>query len=232
MPKPKASFKFPSELRFDLVSRDWVVIATGRAKKPAMFRKEGRAEPRLSQKDCPFCKIETQERPVFVYRHGQKINGFQENHTVIPKDWTTALIPNKYPAFLPHPELDASFEDKLYQRMNAVGYHELVVTSDHDKSLALLPQDWVKEVLDTYQERWLQLMKKDFVSYISIFHNHGKEAGASQPHPHSQIITTPLIDVDLKQALANSERYFKEKGEMRLLRYDPLGEENKKASRF
>jgi UDPglucose--hexose-1-phosphate uridylyltransferase len=211
MPKSKKLFKFPSELRFDLVSRDWVVIATGRAKKPALFKKEGRLESKVSKKDCPFCKIETQKKPIFIYRQGQKINGFQEGQ-VIPWDWTTALIPNKYPAFLPHPDLHESFEDKLYQRMNAVGYHELVVTGDHDKSLALLPVERVKEVLDTYQERWLQLMKKDFVSYISIFHNHGKEAGASQPHPHSQIITTPLIDVDLKQALVNSERYFKEKG--------------------
>jgi UDPglucose--hexose-1-phosphate uridylyltransferase len=211
MPKSKKLFKFPSELRFDLVSRDWVVIATGRAKKPALFKKEGRLESKVSKKDCPFCRIETQKRPIFAYRNGERINNFQEGQ-VLPKDWTTILIPNKYPAFLPHPDLHESFEDKLYQRMNAVGYHELVVTGDHDKSLALLPVERVKEVLDTYQERWLQLMKKDFVSYISIFHNHGIEAGASQPHPHSQIITTPLIDVDLKQALVNSERYFKEKG--------------------
>jgi len=54
-------------------------------------------------------------------------------------------------------------------------------------------------------------MKKPFVNYISIFHNHGPEAGASQPHPHSQIITTPLIDIDLEKALLNSQRHFKKK---------------------
>ena len=32
--------KFPSELRFDLVSGDWVVIATGRARRPETFKKD------------------------------------------------------------------------------------------------------------------------------------------------------------------------------------------------
>ena len=42
MVKKNKKVKFPSELRFDLVSRDWVVIATGRAKRPEAFRKEKR----------------------------------------------------------------------------------------------------------------------------------------------------------------------------------------------
>ena len=46
--------KFPSELRLDLVSRDWVVIATGRAKKPEMFRREKKKREADSQKLCPF----------------------------------------------------------------------------------------------------------------------------------------------------------------------------------
>jgi UDPglucose--hexose-1-phosphate uridylyltransferase len=75
--------------------------------------------------------------------------------------------------------------------------------------LALLPLWQVKEVIDVYQKRYLDLMKIPYVSYISIFHNQGAEAGASQPHPHSQIITTPLIDVDLKKALLNSDKYYK-----------------------
>ena len=100
---------------------------------------------------------------------------------------------------MPHPDFDKKIEGNLYQTMNAVGFCELVVTRDHAKSLANLSQEQVKEVLDAYQERYLNLMKKKFVNYVSIFHNHGAAAGASQPHPHSQIVTSPLIDVDLKR---------------------------------
>ena len=56
--KKKGSIsKFPSELRYDIVSKDWVVIATGRAKRPETFKKERRIEEKLSKKECPFFQI-------------------------------------------------------------------------------------------------------------------------------------------------------------------------------
>ena len=191
MIRKKSKLKFPSELRLDLTSKDWVVIATGRARRPGTFRKERRIKIKIPKEKCPLCNLETQRKPVLIYPN-------------------TIVIPNKFPAFLPQPKWEKRIEGNLYQTMNAVGFCELVVTRDHDKSLALLPLKNVKEVIDSYQERYLNLMKKKFVNYISIFHNEGAEAGASQPHPHSQIITTPLIDVDLRKALINSEKYFKQ----------------------
>jgi len=202
--KPK--IKFPSELRFDLVSRDWVVIATGMGKRPEMFKKEKRKEIKIPKEKCPFCNIETQEKPVLIYVQGKK---FRENE--IPKNWTTVVIPNKFPALLPYQSLGKKKEGKFYQTMNAVGFCELVVTRDHEKHFPHFEISKVKEVFDCYQERYLDLMKKPFVNYISIFHNHGEAAGASQPHPHSQIITTPLIDADLQKALLNSQNYFKKR---------------------
>ena len=127
----------------------------------------------------------------------------------IPKGWTTLSIPNKYPAFIPSHELNEKIEGNMYQTMNAVGFHEVVITRDHIKQLAQFPVDLVKETIDVYQQRYLELMKEKFVNYVSIFHNHGLEAGATIVHPHSQIITTPLIDTDLRRALANSKKYFK-----------------------
>jgi len=190
MIKKRGKFKFPSELRFDSISKDWVVIATGRARRPEMFKKERRVKIDIPKEKCPFCNLETQEKPLLIYPN-------------------TVVIPNKYPAFSPQPKWEKKIEGNLYQTMNAVGFCELVVTKDHKKSLARLSIENIKEVIDSYQERYLELMKKPFVNYVSIFHNEGAEAGASQPHPHSQIITTPLIDVDLQKALSNSEKYFK-----------------------
>jgi len=205
MIKKFKKFKFPSELRLDLISKDWVVIATGRAKKPEMFKKEKRIEVKISKENCPFCNIKTQERPVLIYCQGKKL----PLNTKISPNWTTIVIPNKFPAFLPYLKLEKKTEGNLYQTMNAVGFSELVITRDHKKSLPLLSIKNIKEVIDCYQERYLELQKLSFVNYVSIFHNEGIEAGASQSHPHSQIITTPLIDIDLQKALSNSERYFK-----------------------
>ena len=205
MIKKIKKLKFPSELRFDLISRDWVVIATGRAKRPEMFKREKRIEIKVPEKICPFCNTKNQEKPILVFVQGKKVyleKGF-------PKNWTTIVFPNKYPAFLPQPKLEEKIEGNLYQTMNAVGFCELVATRDHSKHFPHFKISQVKEVFDTYQERYQELMKKSFVKYISIFHNHGEEAGASISHPHSQIIAIPLIDVDLKKALSNSQNYFK-----------------------
>jgi len=201
--RPK--IKFPSELRFDLVSKDWVVIATGRAKRPEMFKKEKRREIKIPPKLCPFCQIESQEKPLLIFSKAKEM----PLDKGIPKDWTTIVVPNKFPALLPSPKLEKKTEGKFYQKMRASGFCELVVTRSHQKHFPHFTISQTKEVFAAYQKRYLDLMKKTHVNYISIFHNHGAEAGASQPHPHSQIITTPLLDVDLQKALVNSGEYFK-----------------------
>ncbi len=194
--------KFPSELRLDVNSKNWVVIATGRAKRPEMFKSK-RKTTVPPKKDCPFCDIEKQGKPILVYSNGKKKSG--------AKGWTTIVIPNKFPAFIRGEKLDRKKENSLFEKMNAVGSHEVVVTRDHRKSLALLPKSHVKEVIDVYADRFRDLIGEDLISYVAIFHNHGPEAGASVYHPHSQIIGIPLIDSDLEGALKRAKNYAKTK---------------------
>ncbi len=196
--------KFPSELRLDLVSQDWVVIATGRARRPETFKQEIGNTKESTEKNCPFCHIETQGNPVLAYCKGKEISLDKG----IPENWTTIIIPNKYPAFIPSPELNETEEGGIYKKMNAVGFNEVLVTRDHKKHIAQFSSEETKEVFDAYQKRYLDLMGEKFVNHISIFHNHGKEAGASIAHPHSQIITTPLIDVDLRGSILRAKEYY------------------------
>lgn len=196
--------KFPSELRFNLVSKDWVIIATGRGKRPTLFKKKRKEKTEILKKECPFCNLTPASKPTLIFPFNLDLNS-QKSF----KKWTTIVIPNKYPAFLPFQKLEKRMENNLYQTINAIGFCEIVITKDHQKTLAFLSIEKAKEVFDAYQQRYLILMKEKFVNYISIFHNHGKAAGATQSHPHSQIITTPLIDIDLSRALLNSKNYFK-----------------------
>ena len=201
--------RFPSELRMNRNSGDWVVIATGRARRPDSFKKEKRQRKRVPKKDCPFCNIKNQEHPTIFYNNGKEVP-FKEGD-VFPKKWTTVVLPNKYPAFIPSDKLDRRACDGLFETMNAVGFHEVIITNDHDKSLALLPKEHVKEVIDVYAQRYIGLIKKEIVNYVSIFHNHGPEAGASIYHPHSQLIAIPLIDIDLKNALSKAKKFKKDR---------------------
>ncbi|NQU82629.1 MAG: galactose-1-phosphate uridylyltransferase [Parcubacteria group bacterium] len=201
--------KFPSQLRYDTISKDWVVIATGRGKRPEKFKKEKRTDNCLPKDKCPFCKIETQETPTLIYNKGKDL---EYKKGIIPEQWTTIVIPNKYPAVVPSGQLDEHIEGKLFKTLNAVGFHEVVVTESHTKQIAEFSVSQIKEVMDVYQSRYLSLKDKKFVNYISIFHNHGREAGASICHPHSQILTTPLVDASLNRTLETSQNYFKDTG--------------------
>ena len=57
-----------SELRFDLVSKDWVVIATGRARRPETFFQQKREKFEEPKERCPFCQTKNQERPLLTYQ--------------------------------------------------------------------------------------------------------------------------------------------------------------------
>ncbi|OGZ34166.1 MAG: galactose-1-phosphate uridylyltransferase [Candidatus Portnoybacteria bacterium RBG_19FT_COMBO_36_7] len=187
-----------SELRFDLVSKDWVVIATGRARKPETFKNNGRAKEEGLEKDCPFCHIETQAPPVYIYPDDKE-------------KWEVVVFPNKYPAFSEGNQLHERAVGP-YQVMDGLGFHEVVVTRDHRQNMAQFSAQKVKLVIDAYQERYLEMMNEKHINYVSIFHNNGKEAGASMVHPHSQIIAMPVIDPDLRRSLDGSRIFFENHG--------------------
>jgi UDPglucose--hexose-1-phosphate uridylyltransferase len=178
-----------TELRYDLLTNDWIIIAPKRSLK------------NKTEKECPFCNIKTQKKPVLIFNKGKKVKDL--------KEWTTIVIPNKYPVFDLKTKIQETKENRFHLKINSKGFHEIVVTRDHDKPMAKLSIEKIKEVIDCYQERYSQLNNYDFVKYILIFHNHGKDAGASQAHPHSQIITAPLIDKEFNNILFNTKEYFK-----------------------
>jgi len=187
-----------SQLRQDLVTGDWVVIATGRAKKPEDFASAAREiEKKEEEKECFFCFPEKtqQEKDVLMYQNGEG-------------DWSLRVFPNKYPAFA-RSRIPKHFEEGPYFGMDGTGYHEVIVTRSHEKSLALLDNLQVLEVLDAYQERYIDLMNKKSVNFIEIFHNHGLKAGATIKHPHSQLMAIPVVSPYIKGELDGAENYYR-----------------------
>ncbi len=185
-----------SELRQDLITGDWVVVALGRGKRPGEFVKKREAYPPLEDK-CPFCFPEEtgQEKDVLIMKRADG-------------DWSLRVIPNKYPAFSRNQPLKHR-EEGPYFAMSGVGHHEVIITRDHLRQIANLDPIEVAEVIDAYQDRYLSLMSKKSVNYIEIFHNHGREAGASIEHPHSQLMAIPVISPGIQLELDGAEVYHK-----------------------
>ncbi len=187
-----------TELRQDLVTGDWVVIATGRAKKPEEFAANKRVViEEDSTKPCFFCHPEEtgQEEDVLMYQTAEG-------------EWSLRVFPNKYPAFS-RGRIPKHKEEGPYFAMDGTGYHELIITRDHHRQIAHLDTLAVAEIIDACQDRYINLMNKKSVNYIEIFHNHGKEAGASIVHPHTQLVAIPVISPYIQGELDGAEDYYR-----------------------
>src|SRR3989338_4035234 len=210
MPKTSGEIhKKYSELRQDIVSGDLVVIATGRARRPTHFA----AKPKFpvnknGKKNCPFEELEGDALLIVTKDGGQFPDLWQAGSKA--KDWFVEIIPNKFPAFTPRKICPSVAVNGLLRMIDGVGFHEVIVTKPHDRSIALMSADEISLVIKAYRERFRTLSPEQCVEYISLIHNHGPESGASIVHPHSQLIAVPVIPPDVSRSFAGSERYFSE----------------------
>ncbi|MDJ0510981.1 MAG: DUF4931 domain-containing protein, partial [Crocosphaera sp.] len=87
--------------------------------------------------------------------------------------------------------------------------HEVVIESpNHDETIATLPIPDIELIIETYYQRYLKLMEDKQIMMVIIFRNHGKAAGASLRHPHSQIIATSIVPSHRRIQEAEAQRYF------------------------
>ncbi len=199
-----------SELRLDVITNDWVVVAANRSKRPEDFLIKKKVITH-NHHQCPFCNIETQIEPKLIYLKDKKSNNTIKDGNINLIDWMNnwdvVVIPNKYPAFNPGNTLHKK-EVGPYRVMDGIGFQEVIITHDHNLPVAKLPLGVVKKMVDAYQERYLDLMNEKLINYVSIFQNHGYEAGASISHPHSQIIAVPVFDPGLIDSIEGAKKYY------------------------
>lgn len=200
-----------SELRRDLVSGDWVVVAAGRAKRPHFWRAAKRKKIRQPKEKCPFENLEKSghKKPIFVF----DFKGNRQPSGLSAKGgngWFLQLIPNKYPAFSAKGVCMFEKKEGPFVKMDGVGFHEVFVYRDHGRYFNDFSVSELALVLRAFQDRYNDLKDDDCVEYISVFHNHGSEAGASVSHPHSQLIGVPVIPPDVSRSIIGSKKYFDE----------------------
>ncbi|MEK7084914.1 MAG: DUF4931 domain-containing protein, partial [Patescibacteria group bacterium] len=122
--------------------------------------------------------------------------------------WFGQVSPTRYPVLTPHRGCPTPLADGPYARMEGAGFQEIVITRDHKRSIGFMSREEISLVFSAYRARFLALKDERCVEYILIFHNNGPAAGATVPHPHSQILALPITPADVSRSLAGSERYF------------------------
>ncbi len=190
------------EFRQNLATKEWVILASERGKRPSDFSKEhvARPTPPPFKEDCPFCPGHEDKTPEPVYRFPEEGN------------WQVRVVPNRFAALQPNLGTTRSFVGKFLSA-KGFGIAEVVIESPrHDTTIATMDIKEVSNVLLAYRSRLHDISQNDKVNLITIFRNHGPLAGTSLEHPHSQIIATPIVPPHVRYPMEQAVLHFDKHG--------------------
>lgn len=173
------------ELRQDLFTERAVWYIPGRIGRPSDW--VPLAQPKADErKDCPFCPGHEGETPPEIW--ALRPEGGEPN----APGWEIRVIPNKYP----------------------IGKaHELILeTPQHGADLPDLSLKHLRRLMGVYRERLAALAQQGW-AYVALFKNHGRGAGATRIHPHTQVVGLPLVPPLLEEELRCARRFFARRGE-------------------
>ncbi|MCX6702876.1 MAG: DUF4921 family protein [Candidatus Wolfebacteria bacterium] len=188
--------KYNSELRQDLVSGDWIVIAPKRNLRPHQFAGKDR-RVKAPKAGCPFEDLAKSGHEI--------ISVYQKKKS---KSWDVQIVKNKFPA-LDHGNICAiKTREGPYSMIEGRGYQDMVIPKNHDKNFSQLDAESANLIFRAFQDRYRFFASDSCLAYVSIFQNWGPKAGASIYHPHYQMIAIPVVPPDVNHSLSGSARYF------------------------
>jgi len=171
-----------SELRWNPLLGEWLVTATERQERTFLPPPDY----------CPLCPT--------------KPGGYE---TEVPEPtYDVVVFENKFPSFHKDPPKPAIEDSAFYPVRPAQGICEVVLYSpDHNSTLAGLPATQFLKLILAWTDRYEALGALDFIKYVFIFENKGKEIGVTLTHPHGQIYAYPHIPPVIVRELNECFRY-------------------------
>lgn len=184
------------QLRQNVITNEWVVIAPERSKRPSDFIHE-EAVKDSSKANDPFALNGDH------YKH-TRLKGFESDHVYV--------IRNKYPVFIEDPAKESTrthrLEDNFYGARPSTGGHDVIVIKNADTSIySLTKQEWF-ELFSMTKKRFYHWRKTENVEHSMLIYNHGANAGASITHPHAQVFAANIIPNQIVREMAGAEQYF------------------------
>jgi UDPglucose--hexose-1-phosphate uridylyltransferase len=217
--------------RFNLLTREWVLVSPHRARRPWLGQVERppAEESPAFDPECYLCPANT--------RAGGVRNPNYTSTFVFDNDFA-ALLPDEVaagqredseavPSSSGHP---AAWSD-LFVAEPMPGLCRVICYSPrHDLTLPELAQAEVEAVVDTWVEQVHDLGGRDFIHYVQVFENKGAMMGASNPHPHSQVWASAHIPNEPAKELAAQRDHARAHGTCLLCSY--LAAETKSGHRL
>jgi len=192
------------ELRQNFFTKEWVIIATERAKRPKdLARQQPQRTMAALVPTCPFCPGNEDKTPPEILR--------------VPAQgtdpWQVRVVPNKFAALARDVQPVRTIH-RYRRSIGGFGVHDVIIeTPDHSHLTALMTDAHVANVLRAYKSRYDELSLDPRIAHITIFKNHGVEAGTSLEHPHSQLVATPVISSQVRGRFQLALQHYDEYGE-------------------
>jgi UDPglucose--hexose-1-phosphate uridylyltransferase len=177
------------ELRRDPLTGDEVLLSEDR-----VLERIPTTPPGTGPEQCPFCpghEVSTTPTIDSVERDGR---------------WVARAFANRRPAVALE-GLGGVTTDGPYERTGGIGAHEVLVEAPEHAPLHTLPVERTIDALTLGVRRLQDLRNDSRLRVLQWFRNHGTGAGASQPHPHAQIVGLPLVPRRIAALVAHSRAH-------------------------
>ena len=168
------------EERWHPLREEWVIIAAHRNQRPwtgdTVVHSPAETAPTYAA-DCYLC-------PGNSRVHGERNPTYN----------TIFTFDNDLPCVSPAAPAELETPTGIYRNRPAEGKARVVCYSPlHNITLAELPAENIRTVLNCWQEQYRELGARREVNHVLVFENKGKVVGVSNPHPHCQIYATNFV---------------------------------------
>ncbi len=196
--------------RFNPLSREWVLVSPNRTERPwqGQMEKPAVAAALAYDPNCYLC-------PGNMRAGGKRTDEYTSTY-VFENDFSALKL--DAPRFLS----DDGGKGLLVAEGESGVCRVVCFSPRHDLTLATLPVEQIRAVVDVWAEQYVELGSRDDIGYVQVFENRGAMMGASNPHPHGQIWASRSITNDVLAELAGQKQYLSEHGCCLLCEYRTL----------
>jgi UDPglucose--hexose-1-phosphate uridylyltransferase len=189
--------------RLNALTGEWVFVSPHRTERPW----QGRQEPR-PRSTAPAYDPECYLCPGNLRANGERNPPYSSTH----------MFTNDFPAFLPDTEsVELAGDALLRARPHAGTCRVLCYSPRHDLTLAQLPSDQMRAVIETWAAQVAELSAR--WRWVQVFENKGEMMGASNPHPHGQIWAGDFLPSEPAKELRQQRQWLEVHGSRLLLDY-------------
>jgi UDPglucose--hexose-1-phosphate uridylyltransferase len=183
--------------RLNALTNEWVLVSPHRATRPW--------QGEVAQ--LPSAKEPAYDPTCYLCPGNSRAGGIQN-----PNYASTFVFENDFAALKPQvipSRLDVDNLGLLVAESEPGICRVICFSPRHDLTLATMPLDQIKLVVDTWAGQFRELGGLPAINHVQIFENRGAMMGASNPHPHCQIWATSSIPEAPSKELAAQRAYLK-----------------------